>query len=99
MNTRVPGQEVDNLNWFFGICAVLIGFALVGGYITYAGAHRLLDAGVSGPDKVTEVSRSSVISLVVTGVLRVVLFLAVLGVVAGGASLEAEMTLYTVESR
>src|SRR5699024_8283901 len=81
MRQTVLPDQVD----FFAITTLIGG--TVGGYITYAGAHRLLDAGVSGPDKVTEVSRSSVISLVVTGVLRVVLFLAVLGVVAGGASL------------
>ncbi|WP_249124613.1 NRAMP family divalent metal transporter [Saccharopolyspora erythraea] len=64
----------------------LIG-GTVGGYITYAGAHRLVDAGVTGPERVKSVSRSSVLSLLVTGVMRVVLFLAVLGVVAGGVAL------------
>ncbi|WP_199433967.1 NRAMP family divalent metal transporter [Qaidamihabitans albus] len=67
----------------------LIG-GTVGGYITYAGAHRLLDAGVTGPGQVAQVSRSSVISLLVTGVMRIVLFLAILGVVAGGASLATD---------
>ncbi len=62
----------------------------VGGYITYAGAHRLVDAGVSGPGQVGAIGRSAVTSLLVTGVMRVVLFLAVLGVVAGGASLAGD---------
>lgn len=66
----------------------LIG-GTVGGYITYAGAHRLVDAGVTGPERIVEVSRSSVWSLLVTGLMRVVLFLAVLGVVASGVSLSA----------
>ena len=64
----------------------LIG-GTVGGYITYAGAHRLVDAGVTGPERVVEVSRSSITSILVTGVMRVVLFLAVLGVVSGGVAL------------
>lgn len=64
----------------------LIG-GTVGGYITYAGAHRLVDAGVTGPERVIEVSRSSITSLLLTGLMRVVLFLAVLGVVAGGVHL------------
>ncbi|GAA3361735.1 MULTISPECIES: NRAMP family divalent metal transporter [Saccharopolyspora] len=64
----------------------LIG-GTVGGYITYAGAHRLVDAGVTGPERIVEVSRGSVLSLLVTGVMRAVLFLAVLGVVAAGATL------------
>lgn len=66
----------------------LIG-GTVGGYITYAGAHRLVDSGVTGPSRVAELGRGSVVSLLVTGVMRVVLFLAVLGVIAGGATLEA----------
>jgi Mn2+/Fe2+ NRAMP family transporter len=70
----------------FLVITTLIG-GTVGGYITYAGAHRLLDAGVSGPEQVAQVSRSSITALLVTGLMRAVLFLAVLGVVAGGASL------------
>lgn len=59
----------------------------VGGYITYAGAHRLLDSGLTGPEHVGAISRSSVVGILVTGVMRVLLFLAVLGVVAGGVAL------------
>jgi Mn2+/Fe2+ NRAMP family transporter len=64
----------------------LIG-GTVGGYITYAGAHRMLESGVTGPENVKPITRSSVLGIVVTGVMRVVLFLAVLGVVAGGVAL------------
>ncbi|WP_363326015.1 NRAMP family divalent metal transporter [uncultured Pseudokineococcus sp.] len=67
----------------------LIG-GTIGGYITFAGAHRLLDSGVSGPERVRDITRSSVTGIVITGVMRVVLFLAVLGVVAGGATLSAD---------
>ncbi|MFI0463677.1 MULTISPECIES: NRAMP family divalent metal transporter [Saccharopolyspora] len=74
-------SEVDFLS-----ITTLIG-GTVGGYITYAGAHRLVDAGVTGPERIVDVSRSSVVSLLVTGVMRLVLFLAVLGVVAGGVTL------------
>ncbi|MBM6405276.1 divalent metal cation transporter [Phycicoccus sp. CSK15P-2] len=59
----------------------------VGGYITYAGAHRLVDSGRTGVEHVRDVARSSVVSILVTGVMRVLLFLAILGVVAGGAAL------------
>ncbi len=62
----------------------------VGGYITYAGAHRLLDSGLTGPEHVADVSRSSVVSILVTGLMRVLLFLAILGVVAGGAVLSQD---------
>ncbi|RJK96550.1 NRAMP family divalent metal transporter [Vallicoccus soli] len=64
----------------------LIG-GTVGGYITYAGAHRLLDAGITGRENLGEITRGSVTGIIITGVMRVLLFLAVLGVVAGGVTL------------
>jgi len=74
----------------FDVLAVttIIG-GTVGGYITYAGAHRLLDSGTTGPEAVRDISRSSVVGILVTGLMRVVLFLAILGVIAGGASIDA----------
>ncbi len=70
----------------FLVITTLIG-GTVGGYITYAGAHRLLDSGLTGPEHVGAISRSSIVGILVTGVMRVLLFLAVLGVVAGGVAL------------
>ncbi|QGU02443.1 Natural resistance-associated macrophage protein [Corynebacterium kalinowskii] len=67
----------------FVTITTLVG-GTVGGYITYAGAHRMLDSGVNGPDDVAQVSKSSVTGILLTGVMRVLLFLAVLGVVATG---------------
>ncbi|NYF26273.1 Mn2+/Fe2+ NRAMP family transporter [Sporosarcina sp. JAI121] len=60
----------------------------VGGYITFAGGHRLLDAGVKGIESLPEVTKSSVIGIMVTGVMRVALFLAVLGVVSKGLAID-----------
>jgi Mn2+/Fe2+ NRAMP family transporter len=60
----------------------------VGGYITYSGAHRLLDSGTTGPEHVREVSRGALTGIAVTGLMRFVLFLAILGVVAGGVALD-----------
>jgi Mn2+/Fe2+ NRAMP family transporter len=65
----------------------LIG-GTVGGYITYAGAHRLVDAGVQGVDRVHEISRAAVSGVLLTGAMRVLLFLAVLGVVSAGHALD-----------
>lgn len=62
----------------------------IGGYIVYAGAHRLLDSGVTGPDHIRGITRGSITGIVITGIMRVVLFLAILGVVAGGADLGEE---------
>lgn len=70
---------------FLAITTIIGG--TVGGYITYAGAHRLIDSGTTGPGHVKEITRSSVTGIIITGIMRTILFLAILGVVAGGASL------------
>lgn len=62
----------------------------VGGYISFAGAHRLLDAGLTGPAHINEVSRAAVTAIVLASVMRVLLFLAALGVVTRGLSLANE---------
>jgi Mn2+/Fe2+ NRAMP family transporter len=59
----------------------------VGGYISFAGAHRLLEAGVKGQASLQQVTTSSVNGIVITSAMRIVLFLAVLGVVWHGAHL------------
>ncbi len=77
----------DTINWL--VITTLVG-GTVGGYITYAGAHRMLDSGKTGVDNVKSVSRSSITGILLTGLMRIVLFLAVLGVVAGGAVLDTK---------
>ena len=61
----------------------------VGGYISFAGVHRLMDAGIKGKNFLPQVTRSSVSGIVITSVMRYILFLAALGVVYGGATLAA----------
>lgn len=68
------------------VVTTLIG-GTVGGYITYAGAHRLVDAGQTGPEHADTITRSSMTGIIVTGVMRVLLFLAILGTVMAGAEL------------
>ncbi|GAA0315137.1 NRAMP family divalent metal transporter [Psychrobacter aestuarii] len=60
----------------------------VGGYITFSGAHRLLEAGVTGEENLDSVTRSSITGILVASVIRVFLFLAVLGVVSQGLTLD-----------
>ena len=60
----------------------------VGGYITYSGAHRLLDKGLVGEENLAAVTRASLTGIAVTGLMRFVLFLAILGVVASGVTLD-----------
>lgn len=60
----------------------------VGGYITFSGGHRLIDAGVVGQKALPQITRSSVTGVCVTGVMRIVLFLAALGVISQGFQLD-----------
>ncbi|APT83579.1 NRAMP family divalent metal transporter [Corynebacterium ammoniagenes] len=84
-NTVMP-EQID-----FFVITTLIG-GTVGGYITFAGAHRLIDSGLSGPEHVKDITTTSVLGVVITGVMRVLLFLAVLGVVATGVTLSEDNT-------
>lgn len=84
-NTVMPDQ-VD-----FLVITTLIG-GTVGGYITFSGAHRMIDSGIKGPEAVRQITVSSVLGIIVTGVLRVLLFLAILGVVATGVTLATDNT-------
>ncbi|MBI3481742.1 MAG: divalent metal cation transporter [Bacteroidetes bacterium] len=59
----------------------------VGGYISFAGAHRLLDAGISGKENLARVSKSSVSAILIASLMRTILFIAVLGIVWQGISL------------
>jgi Mn2+/Fe2+ NRAMP family transporter len=82
LRTFVP-LEVDPLS------IVTIVGGTVGGYITFAGAHRLIDAGVHGREALGRVSRSAALGIGVASLMRIPLFLATLGVVAHGATLDA----------
>ncbi|MEV4736488.1 MULTISPECIES: NRAMP family divalent metal transporter [unclassified Microbacterium] len=75
----------DELN--FATITTIVG-GTVGGYITYSGAHRYLDSGHTGPEHAGPVMRAATNGILVTGVMRYVLFLAILGVVASGVALD-----------
>ena len=81
MRTFVPSQ-ID----VFSIITLVGG--TVGGYITFAGAHRLLDAGITGVSQLRRVTESATTAIVIASVMRVVLFLAALGVVSQGLALD-----------
>ena len=85
-NTVLP-SEVN-----FTVITTLVG-GTVGGYITYAGAHRMLDAGIYGPEYIKDISRSSVTGIIITGLMRFLLFLAILGVVATGVALDTDKSI------
>jgi len=61
-----------------------------GGYIAFSGAHRLLDAGISGKENVGQIRTSVITGCGSSGVVRILLFLAVLGTCSIGAQWNAE---------
>lgn len=71
----------------FATITTIVG-GTVGGYITYAGAHRILDKGAVGIENVEAVSSAALRGILVTGVMRYILFLAILGVVASGVTID-----------
>ncbi len=85
-NTVMPSAELSSL---FPAILTLLG-GTVGGYITFSGAHRLIDAGVTGEKNIGEINKSSTMGIGIATIVRIFLFLAVLGVVAKGAVLDAE---------
>ncbi len=70
------------------LAIVTIVGGTVGGYITFAGGHRLLDAGIAGPENVGQATRSAGLGIGVATAMRVLLFLAALGVVSQGLALD-----------
>ena len=79
--TFLPQASMSDI---FPAVLTLLG-GTVGGYITFAGAHRLIDAGITKKENLGEITKSSVMGIGIATIVRVFLFLAVLGVVAGGA--------------
>jgi Mn2+/Fe2+ NRAMP family transporter len=80
VKTFLPDQ-VDEL-----IILTIVG-GTVGGYISFAGAHRLLEAGVTGFENLPRVSRASVSAILLASLMRTILFVAALGIVWQGISL------------
>jgi len=83
MKTFLPDQ-IDEL-----VILTIVG-GTVGGYISFAGAHRLLDAGISGKENLRQVSQSSVSAILIASLMRTILFIAALGIVWQGISLGNE---------
>lgn len=62
----------------------------IGGYIIFAGGHKLLDADIKGKENLNNIDKSLLIGVSIASIIRIVLFLAVLGVVSAGATLNPE---------
>lgn len=80
MKTFIP----DDISYL--AIVTLVG-GTVGGYITFAGGHRLIDAGIKGKEAIPQVTKSAVSAIGIASIMRIFLFLAAFGVVAQGFAL------------
>lgn len=83
--TEVPWPEFKQTEAYasgFDLFAILtlVG-GTVGGYISYAGAHRFLDSGIFGRASAKAVSQSARRGILISGIIRILLFLVVLGTI------------------
>ena len=83
----------EKISW---IAIVTIVGGTVGGYITFSGAHRLIDAGISGPDQIGFVTKSASRGILISSTMRFILFLAAVGVVSKGIKLDSNNPAATV---
>lgn len=80
--TFIPSAPMNDI---FPAILTLLG-GTVGGYITFAGAHRLIDAGITKKENLGEITKSSVMGIGIAAIVRIFLFLAILGVVVETAT-------------
>lgn len=71
----------------------MITILACGGYISFSGAHRLLDAGIYGRDNLSDIRKSVLLGSGVTGVIRLLLFLAAYGVCMAGGNAAREAVI------
>lgn len=83
----------EKISW---IAIVTIVGGTVGGYITFSGAHRLIDAGITGPDQIGFVTKSASRGILISSIMRFILFLAAVGVVSKGITLDSNNPAATV---
>ena len=78
------------------IAIVTIVGGTVGGYLTFSGAHRLLDAGIKGKENLKQVDKSALTGITISTIMRFVLFLAAVGVLAQGVIVDKDNPASTI---
>jgi Mn2+/Fe2+ NRAMP family transporter len=78
------------------IAIVTIVGGTVGGYLTFSGAHRLLDAGIKGKENLKQVDKSALTGITISTIMRFVLFLAAVGVLAQGVIVDNDNPASTI---
>ncbi len=83
----------EKISW---MAIVTIVGGTVGGYISFSGAHRLIDAGISGPAQIGFVTKSASSGILISSTMRFILFLAAVGIVSKGINLDSNNPAATV---
>ncbi len=78
------------------LAIVTIVGGTVGGYITFSGAHRLIDAGITGPTQMRFVTKSARTGILISSLMRYILFLAAVGIVTKGIALNKDNPAATI---
>lgn len=81
LHTFVPSQ-ID----FYSIVTIVGG--TVGGYISFAGGHRLLEGGLKGTKSIPYINGGALTGIGVASIIRILLFLAALAVLTEGFKLD-----------
>ena len=86
---EVASHTIMPTQFSFAAVLTIVG-GTVGGYITFAGAHRLLDAGVGGTANLNRVNKGALSAVGLASLMRVLLFIAAFGVIAAGGKLNPD---------
>jgi len=78
------------------LAIVTIVGGTVGGYITFSGAHRLIDAGITGTEHIQFVTKSASRGILISSFMRYILFLAAVGIVSQGIHLDKNNPAATI---
>lgn len=79
-------RSISPTHFSFTAVLTIVG-GTVGGYITFAGAHRLLDAGLAGEQNLKVINKGALSAVGLASLMRILLFIAALGVVSAGGKL------------
>ncbi|HWZ15586.1 MAG TPA: NRAMP family divalent metal transporter [Mucilaginibacter sp.] len=80
-------RAVNPTHFSFTAVLTIVG-GTVGGYITFAGAHRLLDARQTGIANLPQINKGALSAIGLASVMRILLFIASLGVITAGGKLD-----------
>jgi len=80
-------RAVNPTQFSFAAVLTIVG-GTVGGYITFSGAHRLLDARQTGIENLDAVNKGALSAIGIASIMRLLLFIATLGVVSKGFTLD-----------